>query len=118
MSLNFNLQNYFFEIFMKLILTSLGSIAMVLVPVFFFFKSFYHFQYLRMREGKSATFADYVNIGFSGLKERSKYISTSLPIPINNKLDCLSKKANRMLIYSIVLFGFAIICFTLVLIIS
>ena len=66
----------------------------------------------------SATFADYVNIGFSGLKERSKYISTSLPIPINNKLDCLSKKANRMLIYSIALLGFAIICFTLGQIIS
>ncbi|KAF5084784.1 hypothetical protein DSECCO2_76330 [anaerobic digester metagenome] len=66
----------------------------------------------------NATFADYVNIGFSGLKEWSRYITTSLPIPLNNKLDSLSKKANRMLIYSIALLGFAIICFTLGQIIS
>jgi len=65
-------------------------------------KSFFHFRFLRIKQGKRGNFADYTNVGFS-MKKGINYIEIVLPIPITVKeeseqLENLRKKVNSLLI--------------------
>ena len=71
-------------------------------------KSYFHFQYLRIKRGKSGNVSDYVNVGFK-MKEKFDYIETALPIPLTNKeeskrLENLRKKVNSSLLVILISF--------------
>lgn len=64
-------------------------------------KSLLHFRFLRIKQGKSGSFSDYVNIGYS-FSKGINYAEIILPIPIVEKeeseqLETLRKRINAWL---------------------
>ncbi len=81
-------------------------------------KSFMHFKFMRIKNGKAGNLADYVNVGFK-MKESINYIESALPVPIlikeeSERLERLRRKINNLLLT--VLISFLIIITSLIII--
>jgi len=101
------------------LISFLGAIFILIALATFFAKANFHFQYIRKKEKKEASFSDLVNVSFSKMSVRMKYIESSLPIPITEKqedenLEKLRKNVNQYLLISIVSFILFVIVFCIV----
>jgi len=104
---------------MTSLISFLGAIFLLIAFVTFFVKANFHFQYIRKKEKKTASFSDLMNMSFSSMNVRMKYIECSLPIPITEKqkeknMEKLRKNVNLYLLISIVSFILFIISFYIV----
>lgn len=98
------------------LISFLGAIFLLIAFVTFFVKANFHFQYIRKKEKEKATFSDLINVSFSNMSVRMRYIESSLPIPItekqeDEKMEKLRKNVNQYLAISIVSFILFIISF-------
>ena len=94
---------------MESLISYINAILLLIAIVSYLLKSYLHFKFMRKIETKKGGFSDLINVSFSSIGLRLKYIESFLPKTIREKqddesLEKLRENVNLYLLISIVFF--------------